>query len=93
MRPVQEKNQRKTGARTGRPVADPWGEDRDGRWHVAADETLEELVAALHPLRRHAAGPSWNPMTVKLLQMVRPGGTLLSMGVAVRPETGLHPAR
>jgi hypothetical protein len=30
---------------------------------------------------------------VKLLQMVRPGGTLLSMGVAVRPETGhLHPA-
>ena len=32
----------------GRPVADPWGEDRDGRWYVAADETLEELVAALH---------------------------------------------
>jgi len=32
----------------GRPVADPWGEDRDGRWYVAAGETLEELVAALH---------------------------------------------
>jgi uncharacterized damage-inducible protein DinB len=32
----------------GRPVADPWGDDRDGRWYVAADETLEELVAALH---------------------------------------------
>jgi uncharacterized damage-inducible protein DinB len=32
----------------GRPVANAWGEDRDGRWYVAADETLEELVAALH---------------------------------------------
>jgi hypothetical protein len=32
----------------GRPVADPWGEDRDGRRYVAGDETLEELVAALH---------------------------------------------
>ena len=32
----------------GRHVADPWGEDRDGRWYVAPGETLEELVAALH---------------------------------------------
>jgi hypothetical protein len=32
----------------GRPVAGPWGEDRDGRWYVVAGETLEELVAALH---------------------------------------------
>ena len=32
----------------GRPVADSWGEDRDGRWYVAPGETLEELVAALH---------------------------------------------
>jgi Protein of unknown function (DUF664) len=32
----------------GRPVAGPWGEDRDGRWYVAPGETLEELVAALH---------------------------------------------
>jgi uncharacterized damage-inducible protein DinB len=32
----------------GRDVADPWADDRDGRWYVAADETLEELVAALH---------------------------------------------
>jgi uncharacterized damage-inducible protein DinB len=32
----------------GRDVADPWADDRDGRWYVAADETLGELVAALH---------------------------------------------
>jgi uncharacterized damage-inducible protein DinB len=31
----------------GRPVADPWGDQRDGRWYVAADETLTGLVAAL----------------------------------------------
>lgn len=32
----------------GRDLAAPWADDRDGRWYVAADETLEELVAALH---------------------------------------------
>ncbi len=32
----------------GRDIADPWGDDREGRWHVAPDETLDELVAALH---------------------------------------------
>ena len=31
----------------GRPVADPWGDQRDDRWHVAPDETLGELLAAL----------------------------------------------
>ena len=31
----------------GRDVADPWGDSRDGRWHVGADETLEGLIAAL----------------------------------------------
>jgi hypothetical protein len=31
----------------GRPEADPWGDQRDGRWYVAADETLAGLVAAL----------------------------------------------
>jgi uncharacterized damage-inducible protein DinB len=31
----------------GRPVADPWADSRDGRWYVAPDETLDELVAAL----------------------------------------------
>jgi hypothetical protein len=32
----------------GREVADPWGDRRDDRWHVADDETREGLVAALH---------------------------------------------
>lgn len=31
----------------GRPVGDPWGDQRDGRWHVAPDETLEDLLAEL----------------------------------------------
>ena len=31
----------------GRAIADPWADSRDGRWYVAADETLEELVGAL----------------------------------------------
>ena len=31
----------------GRAVGDPWGDQRDGRWHVAPDETLESLTAAL----------------------------------------------
>ena len=30
-----------------RDVGDPWGDQRDGRWHVAPDETLESLTAAL----------------------------------------------
>jgi uncharacterized damage-inducible protein DinB len=32
----------------GREVGDPWGDDRNGRWYVGSDETLAELVAALH---------------------------------------------
>jgi uncharacterized damage-inducible protein DinB len=32
----------------GREIADPWADSRDGRWHVADDAELEELVAALH---------------------------------------------
>jgi uncharacterized damage-inducible protein DinB len=31
----------------GRAVADPWGDSRDGRWHVGADETLDGLIASL----------------------------------------------
>ncbi len=31
----------------GRPVADPWGDRRDGRWYVAPEETLEDLLAGL----------------------------------------------
>ena len=32
----------------GRDVADPWGDRRDDRWYVAPEETLGDLVAALH---------------------------------------------
>ncbi len=32
----------------GADIAEPWADARDGRWYVAADETLEDLVAALH---------------------------------------------
>ena len=31
----------------GRDVANPWGDNRDSRWYVGADETLPGLVAAL----------------------------------------------
>jgi hypothetical protein len=31
----------------GRSVPDPWGDGRDGRWHVAPDESLDDLLAAL----------------------------------------------
>jgi uncharacterized damage-inducible protein DinB len=31
----------------GEPVPDPWGDRRDGRWHVPAGETLAGLVTAL----------------------------------------------
>jgi uncharacterized damage-inducible protein DinB len=31
----------------GRDVADPWGDNRDDRWYVPAEENLEDLVVAL----------------------------------------------
>lgn len=31
----------------GREVADPWGDRTDGRWYVAPEETLDDLLAAL----------------------------------------------
>jgi uncharacterized damage-inducible protein DinB len=31
----------------GRPVADPWGDQRDGRWFVAPDERPADLLDAL----------------------------------------------
>lgn len=32
----------------GRSVAEPWADERDGRWYVGTEETLEQLTAALH---------------------------------------------
>lgn len=37
----------------GRDVGDPWGDRRDDRWHVAPDETLDDLVAALRAQGAH----------------------------------------
>jgi uncharacterized damage-inducible protein DinB len=31
----------------GQDVGDPWGDQRDGRWYVAPEETVGDLVAAL----------------------------------------------
>lgn len=31
----------------GRDVADPWGDQRDGRWHVGHADTLDSLLSAL----------------------------------------------
>ncbi len=31
----------------GEQVDQPWGDDRQGRWHVAADESLADLLATL----------------------------------------------
>ena len=31
----------------GQAVAEPWADQRDGRWYVAADASLDELVRAL----------------------------------------------
>jgi uncharacterized damage-inducible protein DinB len=36
----------------GEQVAEPWGDDRDGRWYVAADEDPAALLAALHEAGR-----------------------------------------
>ena len=32
----------------GRPVAEPWGDNRDEHWFVAPDETFADLVTVLH---------------------------------------------
>jgi hypothetical protein len=38
----------------GRAVADPWGDRRDDRWHVAPDETLDSMLAALDARAQHS---------------------------------------
>ncbi|TQM11029.1 DinB family protein [Pseudonocardia kunmingensis] len=57
----------------GRPVAEPWGDSRDGRWFVPEHESLPELVDALQSQAAHtrdvveahdlsergAPGPRW----------------------------------
>ena len=42
----------------GRAVADPWGDQRDDRWHVGPDETLDGLLAELDAQARAATRSS-----------------------------------
>jgi uncharacterized damage-inducible protein DinB len=58
----------------GREVAEPWGDRRGDRWHVAPDESLDALVSALRTQGEHTRavvgstdlaalgqpGPRWN---------------------------------
>jgi uncharacterized damage-inducible protein DinB len=37
----------------GRDFAEPWADQRDGHWYVAADESLDALVAALRAQGGH----------------------------------------
>lgn len=68
----------------GQDVADPWADQRDGRWHVTADETFEGLVEALHAqaevtrsvVERHTLdevgrpGPRWDGARPATLERV-----------------------
>jgi uncharacterized damage-inducible protein DinB len=38
----------------GQPVPDPWGDRRDGRWYVAPEESLDDLLAALDAQARRS---------------------------------------
>ena len=38
----------------GQDVPDPWGDSRDRRWHVDADESSADVVAALEDRGRHS---------------------------------------
>lgn len=39
----------------GRDVDEPWGDQRDDRWHVDASESRDDLVAALREQGKHTA--------------------------------------
>jgi Protein of unknown function (DUF664) len=40
----------------GEPVSDPWGDHRQDRWHVGADESLDDLLNALRQGGRRTRG-------------------------------------
>jgi hypothetical protein len=54
----------------GEPVAQPWADSRDGRWFLAAEDTLPDLVAAL---RRQAARTRAVVQAHDLSEAGRPG--------------------
>jgi uncharacterized damage-inducible protein DinB len=54
----------------GRDVGDPWADHRDGRWYVAPDEPIGEVVARL---RRQAATTSRVVRAHDLSEVGQPG--------------------
>jgi uncharacterized damage-inducible protein DinB len=54
----------------GASVADPWGDQRDGRWRVADDETLADLTDAL---AEQAARTKEIVLSHDLVDIGRPG--------------------
>lgn len=54
----------------GEPVTQPWGDAPQGRWSVARDETLDDLVEALH---QQAARSGAIVRTHQLTDVGRPG--------------------
>jgi uncharacterized damage-inducible protein DinB len=68
----------------GRDVGDPWGDEQDDRWHVSADETRDDLLAALREQGEHTAdvvaagdldavgapGPRWDGQPPATLERV-----------------------
>jgi uncharacterized protein DUF664 len=43
----------------GSDVSDPWGDQRGDRWHIAAGETRDDLMAALRVQGAHTAAVVW----------------------------------
>lgn len=54
----------------GQDVGDPWADHRDGRWYVAPDEPLVDVV---RDLRRQAATTDWVVRAHDLAEVGQPG--------------------
>jgi uncharacterized damage-inducible protein DinB len=68
----------------GRSVTDPWGDNRDERWYVPADETLDHLVSAFRAQARRSRaiieahdlselgkpGPRWDGAEPPTLELI-----------------------
>ena len=68
------------------PVPDPWGDDgEDGRWHVPANATVEEVLA---DFRAQCARSRDIVRGVKLEERARTGGRFPADGAAEPPTLG-----
>ena len=57
----------------GQEVANPWAEDKDGRWYVGAEETLEGLIAALAAQAERSTRSSGHTASTKLASLANAG--------------------